>query len=639
MRIITLGRLSRLLGWIVAFASCALADDSSTTPTPENAKQRIVELRAEIARRDELYFRKAAPEISDLAYDELKRELHALEAAFPQFSGNASALSLGDDRTGRFPTYHHREPMLSLAKSYTKAEFLAWHERVVRRLGLSDVAYVIEPKFDGLAISVIYEDGHLVRAVTRGNGEEGDDVTTNALTIRSLPRELRAIGVDGARVPVPKRIELRGEIYLGFAEFERINREQEADGEEPFAHPRNLAAGTLKESDPTEVAKRHLDIVFYGIGACEPATVAPNSQMELHALIRAWGLPGVEHDQLVHGGDAAWKAIEAMGRQRAEFAYPTDGAVAKVDLVAQQHQLGATQEAPLWAIAFKYAPDRVTTKLRGITIQVGRTGALTPVAELDPVRIGGSMISRASLHNADEIARRDIRIGDFVVIEKAGEVIPNVTDVDRARRPPGTLPFRFPETCPICRSPVVRRSGESAVRCPNVSCPAQLRRKLEHFAAKSAVGLEGLSPRVIGLLADAMLLKSPADFYRIRGEDLEHGAGCSPKSAARILAGIEASKRRELWRFIYGLGIPRVGAANAKSLAAHFGELERFAAATRSDYFTDGHIAVSGVGEATVESVLTFFERPENRTLIRELIAAGVQPVGPAVANEDAADL
>ena len=602
-----------------------VAPVSSGVAVPE----RIRFLRSELARHDELYFKKATPEISDAEYDRLKRELIEWEKANPEGSRDTTGLAppLGDDRSGLFPTYRHRERMLSLGKSYAESELRAFDSRLSHQLGHGDLEYMVEPKFDGLAISVTYEKGRLLRAVTRGDGVEGDDVTANALTIKTLPRELSRKAREDTLNPVPDVIELRGEIYLSYAEFGRINREREEAGEEPYAHPRNLAAGTLKLLDPREVAQRRLEIVFYGWGACEPAGAEPQSQAALLAQLRAWGLPTIEAPRLVRGADAMWQAVQAFGRERKSLPFPIDGAVVKLNSVIAREQLGATEHAPNWAMAYKFQPDQAVTQLRGITIQVGRTGVLTPVAELEPVQLSGSTIARATLHNRDEIQRRDIRVGDYVQLEKAGEIIPMITDVVLARRPATATRYVFPENCPACRTVVVREAGEAAVRCPNGSCPEQVRRRLGYFASKACVDISGLGPATIDALVDQELVKSVADLYRLKRADLLSVRGVGEKSADNLLAEIDRSRSAELWRYINGLSIPQVGTITARMLAVRFGSLTELAQCSRAELISVSGGTQAGLGAATAESVLAFFARSENRVIVAALLDGGVRPV------------
>ena len=574
------------------------ADASSDDST--RAVARIQWLRGEIARHNELYFKKAAPEISDAAYDQLKRELASLEKAFPQVGTVSSNLApaLGDDRSGDFSSYRHREPMLSLDKAYAEAELRAFYARVVRVLGDEHPVLVVEPKFDGLAISVTYEQGRLVRAVTRGNGQEGDDVTANALTITGLPRQLRATMPDGTRNPIPDVVELRGEIYMDYAEFARINAEREEAGDEPFANPRNLAAGTLKQRNSVDVAKRRLSVVFYGWGAWEGGGGGPGSQQALHALVRAWGLPGVETWTVVANADEMCAAVKRLGEQRARLPYPTDGAVVKVDSQAAQRRLGAGDTAPFWAVAYKFPPERVATRLRSISLQVGRTGVITPVAELVPVKIGGTTIARATLHNADEIARRDLRVGDAVFVEKAGEIVPAIAGVDLSRREPESKAFIFPATCPACATTLVRAEGEAAVRCPNFKCVAQVRRRIEHFAAPTGVGISGLGPAMIETLVNTKKIDGVGDLYRLKREDGVTQA---------ILEEIESSKQVELARFVFALGFPGAGRKTADALAASYASLAEMAYAPELNDMS--------------------------RALVAELVALGVNPQAAAIGS------
>jgi len=588
----------------------------------EQARHRITELRAEITRHDELYFKRAAPEISDFAFDQLKRELTELEHEFPGVSAAVPSVPpLGDDRTGAFPTRRHLERMLSLHKTYSEAELRAFDQRIAQQLARDNLTYVVEPKVDGIAINVTYRKGNLVRAVTRGDGNEGDDITSNALTIRSLPHRLETTAPDGSPNPIPELIELRGEIHLTLAEFERINRERAAAGEPEFAHPRNLAAGSAKLLDPQETAARNLDIVFFGMGSSEPAAVIPATHSGLRDLMQRWGLPVLTPSHSVKGGEQLWAAVQAFKQSRHSLALPTDGVVVKLDSIALRHALGTTNEAPRWAMAYKFAPQRATTRLLAITIQVGRTGVLTPVAELDPVKLAGSTIARASLYNRDAIAHLDLRVGDHVFVEKAGEIIPKVVGVDLSQRMTNTPPYVFPRHCPSCGTAVIQREGDSALRCLNLTCPAQVRRRLEHFASSECVTIDGLGPALIDTLVSNGWVKNIADLYRLRRADLLSLGRDVESSTDDLLAAIERSKHAELWRFIYGLGIPRVGAVTARKLAYSLGDLAAVAEATAHDLQ-----AVPSVGSSTADSIISFFGTPQNRALVVALLAAGADP-------------
>jgi len=597
--------------------------------TPAEAQTRIDALRAEVAHHDELYYRRAQPEITDFEYDQLKRKLADLETEFAvaaEVAGESSPTNqIGDDRTEGFVTYRHRERMMSLDNTYSPEELREFHERLVRLLGRDQLAYVVEPKIDGLAVSLTYAKGKLVRAVTRGNGVEGDDITANARTIHSLPRELNG----GPDAPLPDIIEIRGEVFLTLAEFQRINKLREEAGEPLYANPRNLAAGTIKQLDPREVAQRKLEIVLYGLGYCEPSTALPTTQSGYHELVRAWGLPTVEKYWSVQGAAETWAAVQALDKLRGHFAYATDGAVVKLDSIPLQREAGATSKSPRWAMAYKFAAERAETRLNAITIQIGRTGVLTPVAELEPVHLAGSTVARATLHNRDEIARKDIRVGDFVYVEKAGEVIPAVVAVNTARRTPECVPYTFPEKCPVCGTPIVQLEGEVALRCPNYDCSVQVRRRVQHFASKACVDIDGLGLAMVDALVEKGWVKSVADIYRLQRDDLLTLGKSVEKSTDKLLAAIEASKHAELWRFIHGLGVTHVGAAAAKDLAQKFGSLDALAHAKFEDFVADKKSVIEGIGETMAQAIMEHFNDPHNRALVSELIELGLQPSAP----------
>lgn len=593
----------------LATAAIHAAEFPAATPSP------IAELRAEIARHDELYHRKAAPVISDAEYDGLKRRLRSLETQFPAAAAIAGSalIGIGDDRTGLFATRHHRTRMLSLEKGHTEADLRAFHARLVRALGSGDISYVIEPKFDGFAVSVTYEKGVFVRAVTRGDGTEGDDITTNVRRIRGVPGTLRTVASDGTVNALPDVIELRGEIYVSWPDFARLNATREAAGEPPFATPRNLAAGTIRQTDPAVVEARELEIVFHGVGACVPGSALPRQHREFSVQVGRWGLRGVPEFRIARGADELWATVQAFGRAREGWPYPTDGLVIKLDDLAAQQELGATETAPRWALAYKFASPQAETTVLGITLQVGRTGVLTPVAELAPVEIGGVTVARASLHNRDEIAREDIRIGDTVRVERAGEIIPSIVGVNRARRPASAEPFEFPASCPSCAATLGTRTGEVAVRCPNLDCPAQVRRRIEHFVSEDGVGIVGLGPAAIDALVAAGRINDAADLYGLKREDFLRIVGAGPPEAGRLQAAIETSKTRELRRFIQGLGIPRVGAVAAREVARRHRSLAVLLAAAEGSDPADRVIA-------------TYLAEPRHRRIVERLIAAGVKP-------------
>ncbi|MDO8541696.1 MAG: NAD-dependent DNA ligase LigA [Opitutaceae bacterium] len=597
--------------------------DSSTSASIAPARETIAELRREIGRHDALYFVQAAPEISDGDYDELKRQLAELEARHPEAAKAAPPLAqIGDDRTGRFQTHRHREPMMSLEKAYTDVELRAFHTRLMKHLACDNLTYVVEPKFDGLAVSITYEQGRLVRAVTRGNGIEGEDITANVRQITGLPHTLNARAPNGDLIPVPEMIEVRGEIYVPFMAFERVNAEQRAAGERVFSNPRNLAAGTIRQRNSGDVRRRGLQIVFFGVGACEPGSALPPTHQELQQRFAAWGLPAISQVWRARGANELLATIDDMARARAGYQFPTDGAVAKLDSLGLQREAGASETAPRWAVAYKFATERVETRLLAITLQTGRTGVVTPVAELAPVELGGTTVSRATLHNADEIARKDIRVGDFVYVEKAGEIIPAIIGVNRSRRPAGAPPYAFPRDCPDCSHPLVRNDAEVAVRCGNGDCPAQLRRRIEHFASKGCLDIRGLGPSMVDALVSVGLVKDLPDLYRLRRDDIVGAAArAGDKSIEQLIKSIEASKRAELWRFILGLGIPQIGPASARELAVKYGSLEALAAAQASTH----RMSISRA-EPSDAAVAAYLSESRNRTMLARLAAEGVRP-------------
>ncbi len=559
--------------------------------TPAEAQTRIAELRVAVARHDELYYRQAAPEITDHDYDAQKRELAGLEETFPQFaSADSPTQRVGDDRVAGFQEVAHLQRMLSLDNTYNEAELRAWHVRLAKLLETDDLRYTVEPKIDGLAVSLTYEDGRLVRAVTRGKGDRGDDVTANALTIVSLPRMLAVI----PGVPPPRVVEIRGEIYLTAAEFARINAERAAAGEELYANPRNTAAGTIKQLDTAEVARRKLSIVLYSLGHCEPPAV--RSQTGLHERLRAWGLPVVERLWHAQGIDAAWAAIGELDALRRSFAYGTDGAVVKLDDFGQQRTAGEASKAPRWAIAYKYKPDTARTRLLAITIQVGKTGVLSPVAELEPVLLAGSTIARATLHNEDEIRRKDIRVGDIVEIEKAGEVIPAVLRPFPDERAPGAVEFDLFAAvggkCPVCGGAIARVEVAAedaqgvAWKCQNYDCRAQRAGRLGFFCSRRALAIDGLGETVAAKLVELELVRDPPDLYDVPLETLATlnlGTADEPrifgeKNATKIVAAREAARALPLEKWLYALSVPDVGETTARELGRRHRDFAALAA-------------------------------------------------------------
>ena len=538
---------------------------------------RIAQLRKEIAHHDELYYRQAAPEISDFEYDQRKKQLEALERAHPELAGPSPTEKVGDDRSEGFTTRRHRAPMLSLDNTYNVQELRDFDARLRRvladqemPLAKHELAYVVEPKVDGLAICLTYEKGRFVRAVTRGNGVEGDDISANVRSVRGLPLELKGRGH-------PAVMEIRGEIYLSLEEFRRINAEREEAGKPLYANPRNLAAGTAKLLDPQEAAKRHLRVILYGLGFCDPLPC--QTQFELHQHLRDWGLPSHPGANVwrAKGTEEVWSKIQKLDQLRHDFEYATDGAVVKLDDFAGQMAAEATAKAPRWAIAYKFAPEQAETKLRGVIIQVGRTGILAPVADLEPVFLAGSTIGRATLHNADEIARKDIREGDTVIIEKAGEVIPAVVRVVMEKRPAHSRPWHFPEQCPACGTKAIRHEGEVAWRCPNAACPPQVARRLQFFCTRKALDVEDVGEIVADCLTKNGRVQDPLDLFtltvaelgRLNLGDEENPRVFGEKNATRVIEALQRAKELPLSRWLYALGLPNVGDVTAKEISRH----------------------------------------------------------------------
>lgn len=568
--------------------------------------QRYAQLLEEVRRHDRLYYVEARPEISDAAYDRLYRELADLENAHPELvDANSPTKKVGGAPLDAFRNVRHRVPMQSLNNTYSEEELGEFLDRVAKNLHGQSADFAVEPKVDGVAVSVRYEQGHLVQGLTRGDGEKGDDITENLKTIRNLP-----LSVEG----LPKIIEFRGEVYLPEPAFAALNRAREKAGEALLANPRNAAAGTLKLLDSREVAKRPLAVVFYGLG--EVVGAKTDSQVELHRQIKKWGLPGHEWFRHVKGTEGVLQAVRDLDKARAKFPFATDGAVIKVSRFDQQKVLGSTDKAPRWAIAYKYAPEQAETRLHAVTFQVGRTGVITPVAELDPVQLSGTTVARATLHNFEEIARKGIRVGDLVTVEKAGEIIPAVVSVNLRKRPRDSKPIHPPKQCPVCGGPL--RKEEVFLRCTSRDCVGQLKRRLQHFAHRGAMDIEGMGEVMVGQLIDAGLVQHLEQIYDLTADALTELERMGEKSAANLVAGVEASKQRPLWRLIFGLGIPQVGAVLAEALARHFESMEKLAQAKVGDL-----IQVKDVGQKVAEEIVSFFHEPSTHRLLEGLKKAG----------------
>lgn len=574
------------------------------------SKLRVQQLRQEIEEHNRLYYEKAEPLISDQEFDGLLRELSELESRHPELAtAESPTRHVGGQPLEQFLPAPHLVRMQSLDNTYSESELTEFVNRVAKLLPGEEFALTIEPKVDGVAISLLYKNGRLVRAATRGDGTTGDDVTENIKTISSIPKV--ADGLPSGQV------EIRGEIYLPKSRFAEINEERDESGLPAFANPRNAAAGSLKQLDSKVVATRGLQGLFYGFGAFPERAVMSGSDFIKQLADSGFPVP----DKLWKASniEEALAAVHALGEIRHDFPYETDGAVLKIDSLLQREHLGSTSKAPRWAIAYKYQPERESTRLLDITIQVGRTGVLTPVAELEPVVVSGSKVSRATLHNEEEVHRKDIRIGDLVVIEKAGEVIPAVVAVLTNQRTGTERPFVMVKQCPSCGGSVTKEDDQVAHRCTNPSCPDQLLRRLEHFASRGAMDIEGLGESMVSQLVASGLVQDIPSIYHLTSPALLALERVGEKSAANLVAAIAGSKQQTLWRLLFGLGILHVGAVAARKLAAHFGSLDRFAAATEDDLQS-----VDDVGEIMAKSIRQWFENPKVVELISRLREAGL---------------
>jgi DNA ligase (NAD+) len=588
------------------------------------AAARAAELRAQIAHHDYRYHVLDDPEIPDADYDKLMQELLALEREHPGLAGPDSPTQrVGARPAAGFQTVLHRIPMLSLENGFSEDDVRAFDRRIHEKLGTEgDLPYSAEPKLDGLAISVTWHDGLLVQAATRGDGMRGEDVTANVRTIRSVPLRLRG--------EVPRLVEARGEVFMPRAGFERMNAEVQARGEKVFVNPRNAAAGSLRQLDPQVSASRPLDLFFYSVGEVDGAAL-PDCHSEVLARLRDWGLRTCPEAEVVQGVDGCLAYFRRIGERRPTLPYQIDGVVYKADRFADQRQLGFVSRAPRWALAHKFPADEAMTLVRDVEFQVGRTGALTPVARLEPVFVGGVTVSNATLHNMDEITRKDVRIGDTVVVRRAGDVIPEVLRVIVERRPDDARAVTMPATCPVCDSPVAREEDGAIARCTgDYVCRAQRKERLRHFAARRAMDIDGVGDKLVDQLVEADLVHSPADLYGLTPEQLEGLERMGRKSAEKLVAALERSKDTRLSRFLFALGIRDVGESTAAALASHFGALEPLLAADAATIEE-----VPDVGPIVAAHVVEFFANPANLEVIARLRAAGVHwPDVPRTAPE-----
>ena len=586
------------------------------------AKKRVEELRQEIERHNRLYFELDAPEISDAQYDRLFQALRDLEAAHPELvAPDSPTQRVGGASVEKFQPVTHGVPMLSLENGFSEGDVVDFDRRIRRFLGEDRViVYLAEPKIDGVAVELIYEAGRLAAAATRGNGYVGEEVTANIRTLLHVPLTLTM----RHGVPFPERLEVRGEVYLPLEDFAKLNARQEERGLAPFANPRNAAAGSLRQLDPRVTATRPLTIFCYTVA--RPETLGVKTQFDLLARLRLWGLranPDVAVCPTVEDILRFYRDLEA---RRHGLPYEVDGLVVKVNDLGLQERLGATTRSPRWALALKFAPMTAKTKILDIQVQVGRTGVLTPVAIMEPVRLAGVTVSRATLHNQDMVTLKDVQVGDMVLVQRAGDVIPEVVSVVKEERPAGARPFVMPSACPACGSTVVRLPEEVALRCVNASCPAQIKEHLVHFGSKNALDIDGLGPKLIDLLVDRGLVRDPADLYKLGLSDLAELPRLAEKSAGNLLGALENSKKTTVERFIYALGIRHVGGHLARVLADRFGRIDDLMAASAEE-LTDVH----EVGPKVAQSVVTFLANERNRDLIHRLLGpeVGIVPAPP----------
>lgn len=589
-----------------------------TELTRNEAARRAEELRREIEHHNYRYYVLDDPVLSDAEFDRLVAELAALEKAYPDLvTPNSPTQRVGGAPREGFTSVRHLAPMLSLANAFSAHELRDFDRRVRGALPGENTAYVVEPKIDGLAVSLTYQNGEFVRGATRGDGETGEDITPNLRTVRSLPLRLLQ--------DAPPLVEVRGEAYMSKDAFSKLNARREEAGETPFANPRNAAAGSLRQLDPGVTANRKLDLFVYGIGHAEG--VAAGSHHETLAWLAAQGFRVNEQYRLFEDIGEAVDFCLAWQKKRFELPYTIDGMVVKLDSLEQQQRLGATLKSPRWAIAYKFPPEEAVTTLKDILVSVGRTGVLTPTAVFKPVHLAGTTVIRATLHNEDLIREKDILIGDRIVVHKAGDVIPEVVRSLPELRTGREKVFNMPPHCPVCGARTIREEGEVALRCPNISCPARLKESLLHFASRSAMDIRGLGRALVEQLVEKDMVESVADIYTLKHDVLARLERMGSKSTANVLGEIEASKKRDLSRLIFALGIRHVGERAGKVLAGRFGTLERLMSATEEEL-----TAVPEIGPKIAASMRAFFAEPQNRAVIARLVDAGVNIESTAAA-------
>ena len=575
-----------------------------------NIKEQILQLRDELSHHNYKYYVMDTPSISDFEFDTKLKQLQDLESAYPQYYDASSPTQrVGGEVTKNFETVVHAQRMYSLDNSYSKDDLMEWETRL-RKMVDGPIEYTCELKYDGASISLTYENGVLVQALTRGDGTQGDNVTANIKTIKSVPLKLRG--------NYPEKFEIRGEIVLPFKGFKAMNAERLAAGEEPYKNPRNTASGSLKLQDSAEVAKRPLECLLYSIVG---ENTSIKTQFENLETARSWGFKVPTIAKLTDSIDGVLEFVNYWDVHRHELPYETDGVVVKVNSLFQQAELGYTAKAPRWAMAYKFKAEQVSTRLEHISYQVGRTGAITPVANLQPVELAGTIVKRASLHNADQIEKLDVRVGDWVYVEKGGEIIPKIMGVDLSRRTPESLPTVYISSCPECDTPLVRKDGEAQHYCPNdLGCSPQIIGRIQHYISRKALDIEGLGGEIVALLVNAGLIRDYADLYELTADQIIHLDRMAEKSADNLVKGVQASKDVPFERVLFGLGIRYVGETVAKKLAKHFKSIEALSKATMEDLET-----VDEIGVRIAESVVDFFSSEANVQMVARLILYGLQ--------------
>ena len=582
----------------------------------ETALKKISELRKIIEYHNQRYYQQDAPEISDAEYDRFMRELQNLEARFPDDElASSPTQRVGAAPLAKFASFTHPSPMLSLANAFSEEEIIDFDSRLKRLASIDNISYVTEPKLDGLAVNLIYEKGVFTKGATRGDGTVGEDVTQNLKTISSLPLRMK----KSEQAPIPSFVEIRGEVYMEKYPFEKLNRRRMEEGEEPFANPRNAAAGSLRQLDSKITAHRPLNIFLYGIGNVQG--ISFTTHWEVLRALSSWGFPVNKLIEQAHDINTCIRYFERITSLRDTLPYDIDGVVIKVDSLALQNRLGNISRNPRWALACKFPAQQETTIVKDIIVQVGRMGTLTPVAVMEPVNVGGVMVSRATLHNEDEVIKKDIRVGDTVIIQRAGDVIPEVVKVIPEKRTGKETKFKMPVKCPECGSEIVRFEGEVAHRCVNISCPAQLKEHIRHFASRGAMDIEGLGEKLSAQLFDAKFISDPADLYFLTKDKLLGLDRQAEKSAQNLIDSIARSKNPPLDKFIYALGIRHVGERTAKLLAERFGSIENLMAAKIEDL-----TAVNEIGTEIAASIVEFFHESKNKAVMKKFAKAGVAP-------------